>query len=302
MTLNPNTLKIMENKDFCAFIITHGRPDNVITFKTLQKSGYTGEVFLIVDNEDKSIEKYQKTFGENIVKVFDKKYYADLVDEGNNFDNRRTTTHARNACFDIAEQLGYKYFVVLDDDYTGFHFRFLNKERDKLLYNNVSNMDLVFNIYLDFYKKTAFKSIAFAQGGDFIGGASGSNPNVFKSPLTRKCMNSFICSTERRFWFLGQLNEDVNTYVTLGSRGDLFGTAPLCSLVQKATQKTAGGMSEAYLLYGTYQKSFTTVMMSPSSVRVSMLPSKNINNIRLHHLVKWINTVPVIIDEKHKKI
>jgi len=57
-------------------------------------------------------------------------------------------------------------------------------------------------------------------------------------------------------------------------------------------------MTEAYLLYGTYMKSFMTVMMQPSSVSVSML---NTGNARLHHSVKWINTVPVIIDEKYKK-
>ena len=83
----------MENKDFCVFILTHGRPDNVITLKTLEKAGYTGKLFLVVDNEDKTLPKYIKNFGSEKVKVFDKKSYADNVDEGNNFDERRTITH-----------------------------------------------------------------------------------------------------------------------------------------------------------------------------------------------------------------
>lgn len=286
----------MTDDKFCALIITHGRPDKVITYKNLKKSGYTGSIFLVVDNEDKTIEKYQNNFGTENVIVFDKQKYADMVDEGNNFDNRRTTTHARNACFDISEKLGYKYFIVLDDDYTGFHHRYLSKDAKKLLYVNIKNLDKILELFLEYYKNTPFKSIAFAQGGDFIGGAG--NPFAIKMPLSRKCMNSFICSTGRRFWFVGQLNEDVNTYVTLGSKGELFGTVPYINLVQAATQKTAGGMTDAYLLYGTYMKSFMTVMMAPSCVSVSML---NTGNARLHHSIKWINTVPVIIDAKHKK-
>lgn len=277
-------------------IITHGRPNKVITYKTLKKSGFTGDIFFIIDNEDKTSAEYVKNFGENNVIVFDKKHYADMVDEGNNFDNRRTTTHARNACFDIAEKLGYKYFVVLDDDYTGFHHRYLSADGQKLLYINVTNLDAIFEIFLRYFKSTRFLSIAFAQGGDFIGGAG--NQNAVNMPLSRKCMNSFICSIDRRFNFIGQLNEDVNTYVTLGARGELFGTIPYINLVQAATQKTAGGMTEAYLLYGTYTKSFTTVMMAPSSVYVSML---NANNSRLHHLIKWAHTTPLILDEKWKK-
>ena len=64
----------MENKDFVAFILTHGRPDNVKTYKTLKKYGYTGKIYLIVDNEDKTIDKYIQNFGVENVKIFDKKW------------------------------------------------------------------------------------------------------------------------------------------------------------------------------------------------------------------------------------
>ena len=47
MKLENNTLKNMENKDFAVFILTHGRPDNVITFNTLKKANYTGKIYLL---------------------------------------------------------------------------------------------------------------------------------------------------------------------------------------------------------------------------------------------------------------
>ena len=59
--------------NFAVFILTHGRPDNVITYKTLQKCGYTGKLFFIVDNEDKTIERYKENFGRDRVLVFRKK-------------------------------------------------------------------------------------------------------------------------------------------------------------------------------------------------------------------------------------
>ncbi|MCK2620993.1 hypothetical protein MZE52_22450, partial [Escherichia coli] len=40
--------------DFCAFILTHGRPDKVLTYRTLRRAGYTGKIFIVVDDEDKT--------------------------------------------------------------------------------------------------------------------------------------------------------------------------------------------------------------------------------------------------------
>jgi hypothetical protein len=281
-------------KDFVVFIISHGRHNNIKTLKTLNKCGYSGRTVFVLDNEDKTYDKYCENFGKDNIVVFDKKFYADQVDEGNNFDNRRTTTHARNACFDIAKELGYTYFLVLDDDYSDFHHRYI--ANNKLMSISVRNIDFVFFRYLEFYKSTKFLTITFAQGGDFIGGAG--NPYAINMPLLRKAMNSFFCSTERPFKFIGQLNEDVNTYVVLGNRGELFGTLPIINLNQATTQKTKGGMTEAYLQYGTYIKSFTTVMMHPSGVKVSMMATAN---MRLHHLIDWGATKPMIISETNKK-
>jgi hypothetical protein len=260
----------------------------------LKKYNYTGTSYIVLDDEDKSVDQYITKFGVDRIKIFNKKEIADKTDEGNNFDNRRTTTHARNACFDIAEQLGYKYFLVLDDDYTVFRYRYIDKYITK---GYVNNLDNLFLQTFKFYKNNKFISIAFAQGGDFIGGEScGLLKNYMYNG--RKCMNSFFCSTERRFWFLGQLNEDVNTYVTYGNKGGLFLTIPFVGLEQKATQLTTGGMTDAYLKYGTYVKSFTTVMMQPSSVFVAMMGfTKN----RLHHRVIQRNTVPMIVKEMYKK-
>lgn len=283
-------------KEFCVFILTHGRPNNVITYNTLRKQGYTGDIYFILDNEDKTINQYIENYGSQYIKIFDKKYYADNIDEGNNFHDRRTITHARNSCFDIAEKLGYIYFIQLDDDYTKFDYRIDlgYKIIDKKYL--INNLDFIFNQLLEFYKSINALSISFAQGGDFIGGINNGKSSYRFSK--RKCMNSFLCSINRKFNFIGAFNEDVNTYTTLGSRGNLFFTIPVISLTQKQTQSNKSGITDLYLKYGTYVKSFTTTMMHPSSVKVSMM---NSDYKRIHHTINWKNTTPMIIDEKYKK-
>lgn len=283
----------MENNDFAVFILTHGRPHNIKTLPTLKKCGYTGKIFFIIDNEDKKVDEYIKSFGVENVKIFDKKAIADIVDEGNNFDDRRTTSHARNACFNIAREIGIKYFIQLDDDYTDFRYKLRETNNSLFL---IKDLDKMFNLFFNFYKNTNFLSIAFSQNGDFIGGFD-NGKGIYRFPK-RKCMNSFFLSTEREFQFIGAMNEDVNTYIVFGNRGDLFLTIPLIALNQSATQLNKGAISDRYLKYGTYCKSFTTTMMHPNGVKVSVM---NSNHPRIHHSIKWINTTPMIINEKHKK-
>jgi hypothetical protein len=272
------------SSDFVTFILTNGRADKVVTTKNLERCGYTGKIVYIIDDEDKTIEEYANRFGRENLYVFDKKAMADAMDEANNFDDRKTIVYARNACFAAAQELGYKYFLQLDDDYSSFEFR-IDTKGGKV--RDINNLDAIFERMLEFYKSTNCKSIAFSQGGDFIGGLNnGKGSYRFNK---RKCMNSFFCSTDRPFQFIGSINEDVNTYTLKASRGDLFLTIPFVSIVQKTTQSQAGGMTDSYLKFGTYCKSFTTTLFMPSAVKVKML---NSSNKRLHHSITWKNVTP----------
>lgn len=282
-------------KDFAAFILSHGRANNVITYDTLRKTGYTGDIYIIIDNEDKTAKEYYDKFGDKVV-MFDKKKIAKTFDEADNFDDRRAIVYARNACFDIAKDLDIKYFIQLDDDYTTFRFAANDKGEYITSNTSITQLDKIFEAMLNFYKSTNIHSIAMAQGGDFIGGE---NSRVFKEKLARKCMNSFICSTDRPFQFVGRINEDVNNYTHKGSLGYLFFTIATVRLEQKQTQSNEGGMTDIYLDNGTYIKSFYSVIFQPSAVTISLMGNKN---NRLHHRVNWNATTPVILDEKYKKI
>ena len=137
-----------------------------------------------------------------------------------------------------------------------------------------------------------------AQSGDFIGGLGTVGKKYVKGEFSRKAMNSFFCSTDKPFCFNGRLNEDVNTYTSLQSRGSVFITFGRLRLQQKPTQKNKGGMTDIYCDNGTYIKSFYSVMFMPSAVKISKM---GVNNFRLHHKVKWNNTAPLILPETLKK-
>jgi glycosyltransferase involved in cell wall biosynthesis len=278
---------------FAVFILTHGRPNKVITYNTLRKQGYTGDVYIIVDNEDKTLDQYRQRFGDKVI-VFDKAAVAQTFDEGDNFNDRRAVIYARNASFQIARDLGLDYFLQLDDDYTRFTFKFTPALVYAELY--IENLDRLFATVLDYYKSIPALTVALAQNGDFLGGAEGGDAS--RVWMKRKAMNTFFCSTARPFQFFGRINEDVNTYVTLGNRGGLFLSLINCAIQQGQSQASAGGMTEMYLDAGTYVKTFYTVMYAPSCVKVYQMASRH---PRIHHNVKWDCAVPRILSEDYRK-
>lgn len=277
---------------FCVFILSHGRPDNIKTLRLLERLNYDGPLHILIDNEDSTAEQYYNNFGDKVI-MFDKMQQASKLDPADNFNDRRTIIYARNACFDVAKELGYEYFLELDDDYTEFAYRF--KKGSKLANKKAQDINLVFEAFLQFLDDTKADTVAFAQGGDFIGGLDG---GVFKKGLIRKAMNSFFFRTDSDLRFVGRINEDVNTYCNLGSKGRLFLTYTKFYLNQETTQKSEGGMSDVYLASGTYLKSFYTIIFNPSSVKIKLMGNKN---MRMHHSINWNNTVPKIINEKYKK-
>jgi len=286
--------------DFCTFILTHGRPDRVHTYKTLLRAGYTGKIYIVIDDEDKTADEYRARFGNKVLQ-FCKAEIAARIDEGDNFNDRRAIIYARNACWDLARQAGCKYFIQLDDDYTNFAFRF-RKDGVPCFIQIHKQLDLVLSAMVDFLSNTPARTIAMAQTGEYIGGFGGGEiKGGGLCRLRRKAMNSFVCDTGKPFEFYGRINEDVNTYTNGSRRGELFFTALQIMLAQLQTQANAGGMSELYIDSGTYIKTFYSIMYAPSCVKVGTLGDWRSPHFRIHHKINWHHTAPKILSEQHKK-
>lgn len=279
-------------EDFAIFILSHGRAEKVYTLKTLLADGYTGKWYIIIDNEDEQIEEYKKNFGDEHVVVFDKLKKSLECETCDIPRKRNAVIYARESCFEIAKNLGLKYFLELDDDYTAFSTRIEKNGILSKIY--VQDMDAIINATLDFLIESNATCIAWAQEGDFMGGLESS---MFKDRIQRKMMNSFFCCVDKPFNFIGRMNDDVNTYLLEGGRGKLFMTIADISVRQTVTQKNNGGLTEMYQENGTYVKSFFSVITNPSCVKVGEMGQFH---KRIHHSVSWENAVPKIIREDWK--
>lgn len=280
--------------DFVALILSHGRADNVKTYKTLRRQGYTGPIKLLVDDEDSQLEAYKRRFGDEVF-VFCKKEAAKDCDLGDNFPDCGTPLYARNQCHKIAKMLGFRFFVELDDDYSSFSFKFDGNLRYKE--RKILDIDSVLTALVSFLEHTTTDCICMAQGGDFIGGAEGRfGRSVF---LSRKIMNTFICDVERPFKFYGRFNDDVNAYVVGDMQGKRFFTFNMACVHQGKTQKSTGGITESYRKYGTYVKSFYTVMFAPTCAFVKDM---GCTDRRIHHAIKYDTCAPKILAEKWRKV
>ncbi len=276
--------------DFAVIIPTHGRHDRVFTIDSLRKSGYTGDIYLLCDDEDKQLEQYKEKYGDKVI-VFSKDEYIGKFDKMDNFVNKACVVYARNAMWDAARSVGLTYFAVLDDDYMALEYRIT---ADGGYYaKKIKNADGVFAAYFNFLKTSGVDTVCFAQGGDYIGGKDNSNvKNGFK--VSRKMMNLYFFSADKPIEFKGTINEDLTSSVTEGQRGKIILTSLMSSVDQKETQSNAGGLTDIYLEVGTYVKSFYSVMAAPSCVKIASMGD---GHLRIHHEVRWKNAVPKIIRE-----
>lgn len=286
-------------RNFAAFILSHGRAENMSTYDALRKCGYTGKIYIIVDDQDDQVNLYKQKYKKQVI-VFNKTKAWKNVDCGDAVEDMKTALPARNICFKLAKNLGITHFIELDDDYLGFRYRYkIGKVLSTL---KIESLDKIFNILCNFLDSTSAKTICFAQGGDFVGGI---NSNVWKHKLARKAMNAFVCKTDRPFEFLGRINEDVTAYTRLAQQGDLLFTVADITICVAQTQALSGGVSEIYAAQGTYAKSFYSVMYSPSCVKIASMGSGGSGrkqHRRIHHFVEWKYCTPCIISEKYRKV
>ena len=286
----------MKNKNFAVFILTFGRHDKQLTYETLRRLGYTGKIYLICSTDDTHLHKYKQKYGDDVL-VFDKSQYRGTFDMGDNFPQNNVVTFARNVNNQFAKDLGLTHYLQMDDDYTLFQYKIPTNKA--LRSPKVKNLDAIFDIYVDALKSmTQVTSIAFAQGGDLIGGKD--NPFFTRATDSRKrkLMNCYFRDVERDYTFYGRGNDDVNQYIVNGKLGKVFLTHPFLIMVQLLTQSNSGGLTDFYMEYGTYVKSFYTIMFQPTAMTIKTMGRKN---LRIHHATSWKHAVPCIIPERYKK-
>lgn len=289
---------IKEYEHFATFILSHGRADNVITYRTLKRQNYSGRIFIIIDDEDKSVNEYIAKFNDEVI-VFNKQEAIDMTNQADTFNIRNSVVYARNYAYKIAEKLNLKYFLVLDDDYSVFINPFDNQRNYITKKTTIKNLDHYFCAMLKFLINSNIHCVAMSQGGDYMGGNNATIPILHsKGKMLRKAMNAFFLRTDKPLHYSGCMNDDVNMYINEGLAGKVMFTYPRMRLEQMQTQKNKGGLTDMYLNAGTYVKSFYSILYRPDCTKLMFM---GVKNKRIHHKIIWKYAVPMIMSEQYKK-
>lgn len=280
------------SKRFAIFILSHGRADTISTYRALRGYGYTGDMFVVIDNEDDQEQEYRDKFGDDIIQ-FDKRDYVLKTDLGDLDDDRRIGVLARNFIQDKAKELGYKYHLQLDDDIFGFEFRY-ETEDGKMRCKKAKCMDKILSAYCDYMDETPITALSFSIGSYFVGGDN----RMWRNKMIPKTMTTFLMRADDVRYFNMRMNDDITTSALNFSRGNMYFTIMWLMCVVAGTQAQKGGMTDIYQNAGTYRKAFYTVMSLPSCSKIFFIGPKF---KRLHHQIIWENCVPKILSERYKK-
>lgn len=246
-------------KRFAIFILTNGRPNHQYTLEFLRKS-FKGDVFLLCDNEDKTLKEYQKNYGEKVL-VFDKNEWVSKSDPMDNFRSKNSVLYARNAVFQLAKDMGYEYFAMADDDITRLDFRY--EEDGRLVGKQIEDFDKVVSSVLEAMDDTGTDYFYFGTDKIYIGGAANSQ---FQKKIIGKVYCFIFCRTEQQHFYKGIMNEDeINNLLSM-SVGKLVKSLTVIQIQYKPIGRdSVGGNAETYEENGyySYVRNFYPVIAFP---------------------------------------
>ena len=279
-------------KDFAIFILTHGRPHNQDTLKTLRNAGYTGKVYLIVDDLDNTQEEYQKLY-EDVV-VFDKMRYVVSSETGISNPHIKFALFARNFIEDYARAIKLNFFGMVDDDLTKFRFRYV--EGNKLKSLEVKNMDKLLECYIDFMDTGNVATTSLASQFQFVGGIS-SIPEP-QSQKLRMCFNFYLRFVKYRVDWISNICHDRITSITCGREGQIWLQLPFVQYDMKELHGiNEGGNSDVYREISDFYRIFFSVLFLPDC-NYAMFWKRN--NGWVNKIPDYNTLCPMIISDKYK--
>lgn len=279
----------MTRNDFAVFILTHGRADKQITLQTLYTIGYSGKIYLVVDDEDSQLEEYREKYGELVV-VFSKREAEKEFDTMTNRKEYRSVVFARNAAFGIAKQLGIKWFMTCDDDISNLSYR-VPKE-NKLKGINVRDADRLFMDMVEFAEGNGISVFGFSQAGAYVGGL---NSKKYRDGCQRNISQMMMYNAEDRVTIRGLFNEDLHLSIDSGLNGQIALATMLVCITSPERMTNKGGLHDLYKENNTYVRDFYSKMAHPSVV--NFVEKDNEWHIRINHSA----FAPMIVSSRYRK-
>lgn len=276
--------------NFAVFILSHGRADTMTTFGALRTHGYSGQIYVVIDNEDDQQERYIERFGADNVLIFDKADYMDRFDAMDNFRKKSAVIYARLASQDMAKELGLEYYAQADDDINSFQIRYLRGTQ--LKGRKADRLDDVVPNMCKLLSIDKLDMLAFGTQNSVIGGAKGK----WRNGLVWTCSNFFFLKTDTTIDWICRVNEDTCTGIAMAQAGrmNFSFTSVVIGIVDSGSGALAGGMQSAYD-DGKWQHKYARIMLSPSSCKL-----RSVNGKLIHH-TDAKKTFPMVLSERWKK-
>lgn len=263
------------------FILSHQRATKITTDMVLRKCGYTGKIYILIDDTDTQLNEYKEIFGDDCI-VFSKTEQLKTTDSCDNFGNLKTPLYARNYCFELAKQLNLDYFIMADDDITGLKYAYVNNNVD-FIRSKIINIDMVINALTDFINiDNRIACCGFLNSGGYFGGKNGK----YREGLGRNTQQIMLFKTETPTRFLSTKNEDLNISI-INFDKLFFEVFDLC-VVSPQRMTNEGGISYSSM----YENNMYSLMLMPSAIKI-------VSNGNMHKSNN--NIYPKILSGRYKK-
>lgn len=248
-------------EDFAVFIISHGRADRVETYDMLKNTGYTGKIYIVLDDEDKS--DYQARFEADSILYYSKAQYREETEVCRVVDG--CATYARNAVEHLAKEMHLKAFMVADDDLLRLRYRYDEAGVLKSL-SIKQGLDDILSAYIDFIIENSVACVSFGTANIYM---KGIRPEAVSN--NRLPFNCFIRNAEYDWTWKAEIYEDAVTDILESWNGDFamqlpFVQCDMCPMDVGAK----GGMTDVYTAISQYEKNFPVLIYAPSCVRLGL--------------------------------
>ena len=250
------------------FIISHGRPNEQLTYKLLRSGG--------VETDD----------------IFDKQRYMDSCDSGVQSPTGLHAVYARNAAYDLALEKGYDFFVIADDDIDSITYRY--PDGDKLRSKNVHDVGNCF-IALSEYMKTSDKiyCIGIAPHIAFMGGVKAP---IVAEGMKRVVFNIGLYRAGKRIRYASECQEDLAASILYNQQGKMMFSCGLLqqSAIVEGRNKEGGGIEGHYDKSNDYYRHFGTLIYVPATIAMRL----DSNTFTKKYMS---NYYPMILSDRWKK-
>lgn len=278
--------------NFAVFITTHSRVDSMTTYDTLRRAGYTGKIYVVIDNEDAQKMRYLNRYPD--VLVYNKQLQFNKCDKVIKTEQKASVTYARNAVEEYAKQFKLDAFLVCDDDIVGLRYRWVEGTTVRSLAMN-GGLDEVLQMYAEFMCVHKIAVSSFVHMLFYMSGVHDLDKRISEQ---RDAVQIFFRNTEFPMNWIGVMRQDILTNTETSKRGYVWWALPYITYDAKAMNETGnneGGMKETYDNISEYQRTFLGVITSPSCIKVGCA------NDRIKMSWNKSAAYPMIVSSRYKR-